>query len=73
MSSVTREQTVEAHLLQPAGRTISPSFNSAALVRKVTDAQIKAELGADGGKHPGFLQGYLYLCSWDSLVLRGIV
>lgn len=38
---------------------------------EVTDGQIKAELGAEGGKHPGFLQGYLCLSSWDSLVLGG--
>lgn len=42
---------------------MSPLFNSGALLCEVTDGQIKAELGAEGGKNTRFSFKGIYTCA----------
>lgn len=42
---------------------MSPFFNSGALLLEVTDGQIKAELGAEGGKHTRFFFKGICICA----------
>lgn len=42
---------------------MSPLFNGGALLCRVTDGQIKAELGAEGGKHTWFFFKGILICA----------